>query len=258
MLREVKGLVLRTTDISDSDRMLTIYTEEAGIISAHAKGARSLKSRKMPASMQFCYASFVLYERQERISVREATLIESFFSLRDSIEGLALGGYITEVLSEVGTADPEPELLRLALNSLYAISKGRHSLAKIKAAFEIRVATILGFMPDVISCALCGAKEGDFYFDIMAGAVECRECYRRSERNEAPLSDEHESHIVYILTPAARTAFGYCIYSPQEKLLSFNISDEDMHYLSRAAEAYLLNHLERGFRTLDFYNEVKR
>lgn len=258
MLKEVKGLVLRTTDISDSDRMLTIYTEEMGIVSAHAKGARSLKSRKMPASMQFCYASFVLYERQERISVREANLIESFFSLRDSIEGLALAGYVTEVLSEVGTADPEPELLRLALNSLYAISQGRHSLTKIKAAFEIRVATVLGFMPDITSCSLCDSREGDFYFDIMAGAAMCRECYRRSERNDTPLSDEHESHIIYILTPPARVAFAYCIYSPQEKLLSFSIPDEDMHYLSRAAESYLLNHLERGFRTLDFYNEVKR
>lgn len=258
MLREVKGLVLRTTDVGDADRMLTIYTDEIGIVSARARHSRSLKSRNMPATMQFCYSSFVLFEDRDRFTVREASVIESFYGLRDSIEALALGAYMLDVLAEVGTAEPERDLLRLALNSLYAISNARSELQKIKAAFEIRIAAILGYTPDVLACHGCGEREGDFYLDIMAGAALCRECYRKSERNETPLTDPHESHIVYILSPAARTALGYCIYSPLERLFSFNIPKEDMHLFSRATEAYLVNQLERGFKTLDFYNEVKR
>ena len=258
MLREVKGLVLRTTDVGDADRMLTIYTDELGMVSARARHSRSLKSRLMPSTMQFCYSSFVLFEDREKCTVREASLIESFYGMRDSIEGLALGAYMLDVLAEVGTADPEPELLRLTLNSLYAISSGRYELAKVKAAFEIRIAAILGYMPDVLACRECGAKEGDFYLDIMAGAALCQECYRHSERNSTPLTDSHESHIVYILSPAARVALGYCIYSPVERIFSFNIPPEDMHLFARATESYLLNQLERGFKTLDFYNEVKR
>ena len=45
MHTEVKGLVLRTVDLKESDRLLTIFTEEQGIVTALAKGARSLKSR---------------------------------------------------------------------------------------------------------------------------------------------------------------------------------------------------------------------
>ena len=59
----VKGLVIRTTDVRESDRLITIFTEEMGVISAMAKGARSLKSRQMSSTMQFCYASFVLYRK---------------------------------------------------------------------------------------------------------------------------------------------------------------------------------------------------
>jgi len=61
MLTEVKGLVLSTTDINESDRMVTLYTEEMGIVSALAKGARSLKSRKLSSTVQFCYGSYVLF-----------------------------------------------------------------------------------------------------------------------------------------------------------------------------------------------------
>ena len=54
MQKEVKGLVLRTTDISESDRMLTVYTEEEGIVSVYSRGSRSLKSRNMSATIQYC------------------------------------------------------------------------------------------------------------------------------------------------------------------------------------------------------------
>lgn len=258
MHNEVKGLVLRTTDINESDRMVTIYTEEMGLISAMAKGARSLKSRKMSSTMQFCFSSFVLYTQGERCWIKEASLIESFFELRESIEGLALAGYIVEVLNNVATAEADKDLLRLCLNSLYAIAKKKAPLAIVKGAFEIRVASMLGFMPDVLSCTSCGEKTGDFFFDIMAGAIECRECHAKSSDERETLSFDHESHILCLLTEGAKTALCYSIYAPLEKLFSFNIGGDDLRFFSRSCEEYLLNHLERSFKTLDFYNEVKR
>jgi Holliday junction DNA helicase RuvA subunit len=110
MIKEVKGLVIRTTDIRESDRLITIFTEEEGVLSAMAQGARSLKSRKMSSTMQFCYSRFILYKKGEYYYVREAELIESFFDLRNSIEGLALAAYIADVLSDVTVAAEEKEL----------------------------------------------------------------------------------------------------------------------------------------------------
>lgn len=258
MDKQVKGLVLRTVDIKESDRLLTIFTEEEGAITAVARGSRQLKSRKMSSTMQFCYSSFVLYSHGDKYWVREAELIESFYDIRSSIDGLALANYIAEVLSDVTVAEAERDLLRLSLNSLYAIASGKYSIAQIKAAFEIRAASILGFMPDVIGCHACGKREGDFFFDIMGGIIECADC--RAENAEAGIEhpDPHESHILCILTEGAKIALGYCIYSPIERIFSFSISPEDMRLFGRATEEYLINQLGHSFRTLVFYNEVKR
>ena len=57
---EVRGLVIRNVDIHESDRLITIFTEERGVLTAQAKSARSLKSRKLAATAPFCYASFQL------------------------------------------------------------------------------------------------------------------------------------------------------------------------------------------------------
>ena len=255
---QVKGLVIRTTDIREADRLITIFTEEMGVVSAMARGARSLKSRQMAPTLLFCYSSFVLYKRGEYYQVKECELIESFFGVRYTIEGLALANYIAEVLNDVVVAEPDKDLLRLSLNSLYAISESKYPLEKIKAAFEIRAASIIGFMPDVLACSVCGEKLGNFYFEIMAGALRCYSCHENEASQHLEPENPHESHIVCILTEGAKIALGYCIHSPLQKLLSFKISDEDMELFSKAAEEYLINQLERSFNSLDFYKEVKR
>ena len=256
MIKEVKGLVIRTTDIRESDRLITIFTEEEGVLSAMAQGARSLKSRKMSSTMQFCYSRFILYKKGEYYYVREAELIESFFDLRNSIEGLALAAYIADVLSDVTVAAEEKELLRLSLNSLFAIANKKYPLEKIKAAFEIRAASILGFMPDVLSCSNCGEKGGSFYFDIMGGTIKCYACCEKERSSNTEPENAHESHIVRILSESAKIALCYCIYAPIEKIFSFNIPSEDMSLFSGACEDYLINQLERSFKTLEFYKEV--
>ena len=258
MVTEVKGLVIRSVDLRESDRLITIFTEEQGAITALARGARTLKSRKMSSTMQFCYSSFVLYGQADKYWIKESSLIESFFNIRDTIEGLALANYIAEILSDVTVETAESDLLRLSLNSLYAIAEGKYSVQKIKAVFEIRAASILGFMPDVLACHECGEKGGDFFFDIMGGVIQCVACRERISESGAPDPDPHESRIISILSEGAKIALGYAIYAPIERVFSFNISDDDMRLFSKSTEQYLLNQLGHSFRSLDFYNSVKR
>lgn len=258
MQTEVKGLVIRSVDLKESDRLITIFTEEQGAITALARGARTLKSRKMSSTMQFCYGTFVLYGQSDKYWIKEASLIESFFGIRDSIEGLALANYIAEILSDVTVESAECDLLRLSLNSLYAIAERKYSFEKIKAVFEIRCASILGFMPDVLGCHSCGERAGDFFFDIMGGNLECAGCRAEASESGEPHPDPHESRIIALLSEGAKTALGYAIYAPLERIFSFNISEPDMRLFSRCTELYLLNQLGHSFRSLDFYASVKR
>lgn len=258
MTTEVRGLIIRTVDIKETDRLVTIFTEEKGAVTALARGARSLKSRKLAATMQFCYGRYVLYKQGDKFWIKEAELIENFFDIRQSIEGLALANYICEVLSDVTVEEAERDLLRLSLNSLYAISNNLYSVEKIKAAFEIRAVSILGFMPNVLTCHNCDERGGDFFFDIMGGIIECRTCHEKREKGRIEHSDPHETHILCILSEGAKTALGYCIYSPVERIFSFNISSEDMRLFSRATEEYILNQLGHSYKSLEFYKSVLR
>ena len=259
MLIEVKGLVIRTMDLSDNDKLLTLFTEERGKMTVVANGSRALKSRYLAAAQLFCYASYVLYQKGERYWVREVNLIESFFDLRADLTRTALAAYICDVADDVVEENaPEKDFLRLVLNSLFATASGKYPQKLIKAAFEMRAASILGFCPMLTACHSCGAEGEETYLDVMNGYVLCRECYATNQHRDVPLSPEdiHTSRIICPLSVGARVALIYTSACPLERLFSFKLEGEDFDLFCAAAEHYLLNHLERGFKSLEFYKQI--
>ena len=65
---------------------------------------------------------------------------------------------------------PDAALLQLGLNALYALSEKLGDPAKIKAAFELRLACLAGFAPDLAACSVCGSAEPD-RFDLSQGTL---------------------------------------------------------------------------------------
>ena len=258
-LVKTRGLVVRVVDYGEKDRILTVLTEDFGLITAMANGSRTLKSRTLIAAEQFCYSQYILFKNKDRYTVREVELIESFFDLRVDIERMALAGYICEIVSHVGTENmPDVPLLRLTLNALYAASRGTYPLWQIKGSFEMRAAAILGFMPSLNACDNCGEEGEDVVLDVMNGVVVCEKC-RNLQTAEEKAEELLAAHnlISCLLRPSARAALYYVIECPLEKILSFRLDDEeDQRNFAMVAETYLLNQLETGFKTLDFYKTV--
>ena len=258
MLTEVKALVIRTLDLSEHDRLLTLFTEEHGKITAVANGSRTLKSRYLAAAQLFCYASFVLYKKGDRYWVREASLIESFFDLRADLTRTALASYVCDVAGDVVEENaPEPEMLSLTLNTLFAIASGAYSLSLVKAAFELRAASVLGFRPMLDACMHCAKTDEGLCLDVMNGGLVCAECRAAAQVLPSPEEEDFRTaSILCLLTPGAHAAMSYVVSCPPKRVFAFRLDGEDERLFVAAAEKYLLNQLERGFATLDFYKQI--
>ena len=254
MIIEVNGLVTRIIPLPGADRLLCIYTFEKGMMTVMVKGTKSFMSHHAAGAELFCYSHFILYKRADRYWVREAELLEHFFAIRESITRTALASYVCDVISEGATNQADIPFLRLALNTLFAIANETNLLPLIKASFEMRAVSILGFMPELHGCDICEKEQGDFMLYVMDGVIICDEC--RTEREFLP-PEEGESRIVEVLSPGSLSAMRYVVSCPLEKLFSFRLDEQNLHLFSKAAESYLTNHLERGFKSLSFYHQVK-
>lgn len=254
----VSGLVVREVDIGDYDKLITLVTREAGKVSATAKGARSLKSKHIPTTQLYAYGTYILRKYKEYYYVADSELIESFYGVRSDIAKVSLAAYLCDVCGEISVENMQDEpLLRLALNSLYAIANDLAPLDQIRAAYELKAMALGGFCPDLVACARCTRHENtDMYLDIMGGKLVCPDCRGAYER-EKLLGEDAESSIYVHITPQVLEAMRHIVYSDQKRMLAFSLDEASLSELSLVCEKYLVNQMEHDYYSLEFYKSVR-
>lgn len=245
MYLTVQALVLRITDYKERDALITLLTREHGRMTVKVRGLRKKNSPHTAACQLLTYSEFTLFEYQGRYTVNEAHAIELFQGLRRDIQRLSLGTYFAQVAEVISQEDlPNPELLSLVLNCLFALSNTKVHDHKIKAVFELKTACYAGYYPDLSGCNRCNNQTPD-RFDISAGVLECTSC-----------RDEYSKGLRMPVSTSALDAMRYIVSSPQKRMISFDLPEEELIMLSQITEAYLSTQLERGFSSLDFYKSL--
>ena len=254
------GLVLREVAYGENDKLLTVLTADEGKIFLTAKGARSSRSKVGALCRLFCYANIEYYEKNGRRWLSGGSVNNSFYDISSDLEGMALAAYVAEVADEITGEGVEAEdILRMTLNTLYAIEKKLRPYEQIKAVYELSAVYFSGLYPDLSGCAVCHRTEmGDMWLDVMNGRLVCEECqHSRSARLGGAEVDAYETRNILVpIDSSALAAMRYVLSSPIQRVFSFSLEGESLKRFSKAAETYLLNHLERDFDTLHFYRSV--
>ena len=259
----VDGLILREYR-TENDKILTILTSN-GRISVSAKGAKSPRSQMLSVTNLFTYGNFEYYEKGGRKWLSSGTANERFLSLMTDIRSAALASYIAELAIEISGEDMDcDDILRMTLNTLYVLNERLKPYDQIKAVYEIFAADISGFLPSIDMCRICGKKTGEgcdtLWLDVMNGAVICDDCIGRERPlGEIPDVDELMTRNIYLpLDMSALAAMKHVLGAPMKRKFAFALTDPDsMARFARAAETYLINHLERSFDSLEFYRSCK-
>jgi len=92
--RVIKGITVREVKYRESNRMLTILTEDGGRVSALARAADRKNSRLSAACSLMCYSEFTLFSYKGKVTINEAEPIDQFPELREDVEKLSLAAYV--------------------------------------------------------------------------------------------------------------------------------------------------------------------
>ena len=246
MFLTTKALVLREVKYKDADKILTLLTEKEGKLTAKARGALRKGCKYGAAAQLLVYSDMTLFQNAGKWSVNEAETVEQFLPLREELTRLALATYFMELLETVSNeGDPEPALLQLGLNSLYALSRNLWSETRIKAVFELRLLCLCGFRPQLEGCPACGKPEPeDALFSLGGGTLHCRGCAPGAIGRSLSLDRE------------TLRAMRYVANAEPKRIFSFSLDPEGERRLGEVTEAYALTQLERGFPALDYWKIV--
>lgn len=176
-----RGIVLRSIRYGEADRILDLYTRDAGLVSAIAKGIRRTKSRFGARLEPLSCVEFVAYGGRNLDTVTQAETLRSFHPIRESLERLETGGrMVRDVRALSGGDEADRRVFNLLYHALDALEMRNDGFGSVEAAFGLKLALIAGYAPEIDACVSCSAPPGDSegltYFAPELGGLLCEEC----------------------------------------------------------------------------------
>ena len=222
--------------MNDFDKMLTILTPGMGKISCAAKGARKPRSLLLGGTQFLCFGDYILYKGGNAYQMNSVETIEVFYPIRIDLEKLNVATYITKIINDVTVENQNSyKILQLFLNTLYVISEKDLNFEFVLSIFKIRLLVILGFMPQVKKCAICGQINDLDHFSVKENGFVCKHCAKQ-DTSSINMSKNTKSAIEYITLGDIK------------KLYSFNIPEDDKKELELIAKIYLNEKLEKEYK----------
>jgi DNA repair protein RecO (recombination protein O) len=171
---------LRSVDYRDSDRIVTLLTEDFGKLSALARGARKSQRRFGGALQPYVLMNVHLRPgRGELAHLDRVSVDRSFLGILRSLKSIgAAGAALTVIRERIPEHEPEPAVFEATVQFLSALEDGAPTEEAL-LALQIRVLTLLGFAPTLDRCVQCGkvpATDRAAAFDAARGGIVCRAC----------------------------------------------------------------------------------
>src|SRR5437867_3061084 len=136
----VNAIVLRRSDLGETDRILRLLTRECGRVDAIAKGSRRGASKLSGATEIFTHSRMMLATGKSLEVVSQCEIRECFPALRGDLNALARASYICELVDRLmEEREPNPEVFDLVLSALYLLQRSPVNPDVIVHAFEMRL-----------------------------------------------------------------------------------------------------------------------
>lgn len=177
-LLKTEAVILRHSDWGEADRLLVVFTREAGKQRAIAKGVRRLHSRKGGHLEPFTRAALMLARGRDLWIVTQAEALDLYPQIGKDLVKTAHAAYVIELLDrftyEEGANQPLYRLVVETLSRIAATEKLTHAVLN----YEIRLLDLMGFRPQLFNCVRCQSEitAQDQFFSFLDGGVLCPVC----------------------------------------------------------------------------------
>ncbi len=241
-----RGVVLRAVNYRETSRILTLFSYDKGRITVSAKGCLRPKCRERAATEQFTLGEYGLSERSCRYYLNTACIENAHYNLRFDIDRLALATYFAELCESVlNEEEPQPELFDLLTSMLAALCDEKTNPALARLFFEVKAMDILGFRPEVSSCAACGGDLNEkLWFSVSAGGLVCEAC-------------RPEAADVKAILPGAAALLRQVLDWEIERMNVLKPAPAVMDNLEQVWRPFLKWHLEKTYKIDGFLDKLK-
>ncbi len=179
----INAIVLKSTDYKDNDKIVTLFSAERGKVTVNVKGVKKAGAKLKFCVQPFCFAEYVLAEKNGRYTVTQSTLYDSFFDLSGNLQKYYAGIAVLDFLNSFVLENEESgELFALTVTSLKRLAYENLSPKLVLVRFLVDALKICGFGFVTDGCGNCGKEIKDRVFlDSVSGACLCEDCKKEGD-----------------------------------------------------------------------------
>ncbi|HWP95519.1 MAG TPA: DNA repair protein RecO [Syntrophomonadaceae bacterium] len=246
MYYRTRGIVLKSMDYRDADKLVSIFSEKEGKIRTIAKGVKKPRSSLRACLQPFCHTQLYLHRGRDLDLITQGRIINFFGNTREDMQRTLQAVYLLELLDKsLMERVPLPGLYTDVLVVLDVMD--REGMQPLFMRFvELSVLVNLGYRPVLDECVGCGSRsELGTVFDLPAGGLICSRCRDRSGSGFL-LSGEAIGLLRLMMSVQAST------------LHRVRASVPALQQMEIFLEKYLEYHLERKFKMKDTIRRLKQ
>jgi len=146
-MTKTEAIILKTDDLREVDRILTIYTKELGKIQVVARGVKKLESKLRYHLEPLSYSHLILIEGRNFRILKDAVLVNQFLSMREDLERIKIVYKIIDLVDELIVGEERDEdIWNLLLKALEELNVGGLASHMVQN-FQDNLLRLLGYDP---------------------------------------------------------------------------------------------------------------
>lgn len=270
---KVTGINVGSFNLGESDKILTIFTSERGLVRAVAKGARK-PGTKVAGRADVLNVNKLLIATGKTLDIiTQAETTETFPRLREDLSRLSFGLYYAELTQQFGTGltDECFEYLDYLRQSLRQLSDSGQNPVWSCLCFESGLLDMLGYKPELTVCVVCRDALTDFKlgaFHHEWGGVVCRNCFETARSQSVaeatagwgavPDNPREVTHI----TPLVWKHLVLASATPAEAVplsdTDLSQSKQSLYAAHRLIQSYIEHRAGRRMKSLDLVKDLRQ
>ncbi|MBU3128464.1 DNA repair protein RecO [Clostridium tagluense] len=175
---KTRAIVIKTQEFKESDKLVWLFTEELGKITAIAKGARKNKSKYVSSTLPCSYGEFILFKGKNLYTINEVTIIDSFQQLLRDLTTITYASYFNELIDiSMENEEVNSELFKDFVSAFYFIKNDVMDIEVLARAFETKLLKATGYGLNFEQCVRCRKKITiSNNIDLQSYGPICKDC----------------------------------------------------------------------------------
>ena len=179
---KTQGIIFKKKDISEADRVFSVFTYEFGRLEIVARAIRKITSKLRSGIEIFSLSEIEFIQGKNRKTLTDTIAIEKFSNIIQNPNKLKISYQIGEVLDSFIRGQEKDEdifiLLNETLNKLNNNKLQPPIIQLIYYYFLWNFLSTIGYHPEIKICVICRLKlnPDNLYFSNQDGGVICQNC----------------------------------------------------------------------------------